>query len=345
MGNVAVLWDIENVTPSLNSIFIDGVSEYSESLGRVVAARAYCDWSKQNFRHLAPQLTSLYFYLVHIPRRRSQKNAADIQLVSDALELLTKHEHIDTYILITGDSDFRALVLALRRAGKQIHIICDLQNASQELLALADTFKDVRELLPDEEEEAAFAEAELRDEKPKPLSGKSEDVIREYWYECLAEASSVMLQENKFPNPGSIKLRMRMLNPNFNEKNLGFNRWNDFLYNSAKSGYARIEDKDGQTLVHPGPKYKEREGPLHRSLDALLHVLLKLDNGNTPAFHEAAQVNQQLISGGIDVKMLGFRRFKGFIQAAETRGLVESKVVKLRFLVKREEKRSKTRGR
>ena len=67
-------------------------------------------------------------------------------LVSDALEILRVAEHIDTFILVTGDSDFRFLVLALRRAGKTIHIVCNTKNASEDLLALADSYVEYREL-------------------------------------------------------------------------------------------------------------------------------------------------------------------------------------------------------
>ena len=65
-------------------------------------------------------------------------------LVSDTLELIRQHDHIDTYILVTGDSDFRFLVLSLRRAGKMVHIVCNTQNASEDLLALADSYVDFR---------------------------------------------------------------------------------------------------------------------------------------------------------------------------------------------------------
>lgn len=342
MGNVAVLWDIENVTPSKNSLFIEGLTEYSESIGRVIAARAYCDWAKPSFRNLAPLLAAQYFYLVHIPKQGKKKNSADIQLVSDALELLTKHEHIDSFILVTGDSDFRPLVLALRRAGKYIHIICDFQNAAQDLLAIADTFRDFHDLLPSEvEDEVQREEEESLADRLRPQQVDDENAAGEFWCARLAEAASIIITENKTPNPGSVKLRMRILNPNFNEKDLGFKRWNDFVYKSARLGYIKIEDKDRQTLIYPGPKYTDKQGPLFQSFEALKKILWNLDDGKSAGFHIAATVNQKLIDMGIDVKVLGFRRFKEFIQAAETRGLVESSVEKLNYMVKRLEDRKK----
>ena len=146
MSSVAILWDLENVNPGSNSLFLEGLTEYAEAKGRIVAARAYGNWSHTGFSKLAPSLTRRYFYLVHIPK--GQKNSSDMVLVSDALEILRVAEHIDTFILVTGDSDFRFLVLALRRAGKTIHIVCNTKNASEDLLALADSYVDYRELVP-----------------------------------------------------------------------------------------------------------------------------------------------------------------------------------------------------
>ena len=116
MSNVALLWDLENVNPGADSLFLEGLIEHAESKGRVVTARAYGNWTNAVFSKLAPSLTRRYFYLVHIPKGR--KNSSDMVLVSDTLEILRIHDHIDTFILVTGDSDFRFLVLALQ-TGRQ----------------------------------------------------------------------------------------------------------------------------------------------------------------------------------------------------------------------------------
>ncbi len=271
MENVCILWDIENVSPGANSLFLDALIDYATSFGRVTSSRAYCDWSKPNFKRLAPQLARQSFYLVHVPRERAQRKSADMQLVSDALETMTVYGHIAAFVLITGDSDFRPLVVALRRAGKQIHIVCDLKNAAQDLLEVADSFKDYRELMPGGEEQedepreprgapAAQAAAQAATTQAPGPAAPPSTRAHDYWFQCLAEAASVMIEEGKSPNPGSVKVRFEMLNPNFRERDLGFRRWSDFVSESAKAGYIRIEDKDRQTLLFPGPKYPERKG-------------------------------------------------------------------------------------
>ena len=352
MENVCLLWDIENVTPGSNSLFLDALIDYASSFGRLTSARAYCDWSKPNFKRLAPQLARLSFYLVHVPRERAQKKSADMQLVSDALETMTQYDYVNTFVLITGDSDFRPLVVALRRAGKMIHVVCDLKNAAQDLLEVADTFKDYRELMPGGEEEPEEEPREARTggtggaqagsgpaaaQAGAPAGPAPTTRPHDYWFQCLAEATRVMIDENKSPNPGSVKTRFEMLNPNFREKDLGFRRWSDFVSAAAKAGYVRIEDQDRQTLLSPGNKFAERKGSLQSALDALTQVLRDMDGGTKIEFHEFSEVSRKLLERNIRLRELGFRQFKAFVQAAEARGIVESKVEGLDYFVRRVE--------
>ena len=340
MSNVAILWDIENVTPSTDSLFMDGLWEYAEQLGRVVSARAYCDWSKPAFKKLGPQLGRFHFYLVHVPRPKGQKNSADMSLVTDTLELLNYYDHVATFVLITGDSDFRPLVLALRRAGKNIHIVCDMKKASDELLALADSFQDFRELVPAGDDEGpgerSATEAEAEDVRAVP---------REYWYELLAETASIMLRENKVTNIGAVKIRLRMLNPNFDEKALKFRRWSDFVAKAANAGYITVEEKDTQPIIYPRDRGATSTSTQQRSFDQLVEILTVLDDHAAPEYHEFAAVNSRLKDRRLDFKGLGYRKFKDFVQAAEARGLVESKSEGLRRLVRRTPQKAPTPSR
>ena len=340
MENVSILWDIENVSPSTDSLFIEGLAEYAEAMGRIVSARAYCDWSKPTFKKMGPYLSRFHFYLVHVPRERYQKNSADMNLISDTLELLRLYEHINSFILVTGDSDFRPLVLALRRAGKRIHIVCDMKKASQDLLAIADSFVDYRELIPGGDDEAT----ESKDNLPQSDSSTA-DVPKEHWYEILADTTEIMLKENKSPNIGTVKIRLRMLNPNFDEKALGFKRWSDFVTEAVRAGYVKIEGKERQALIYPMEKASLRKGSQQQALEALLATLDELGSGTNTGWHDFATVNARLNKKRVAIKQLGFRKFKAFIQAAETRGLVESKAEGLRHFVRRMEQKQRPRVR
>jgi hypothetical protein len=334
MSNIAILWDLENVNPGGDSLFLEGLIEHAESKGRVVAARAYGNWTNPAFSKLAPSLTKRYFYLVHIPKGR--KNSSDMVLVSDTLEIIRIHDHIDTFILVTGDSDFRFLVLALRRAGKIVHIVCNTQNASEDLLALADSYVDYRELVPGgNDEETGDKSSRVIEDKIIQGKGVIPPMGIEYWFQVLAEAADLMLKKKVNPGIGSVKIRMKMLNSNFNEKKLNFSHWSEFVAAAVRAGFVTIEGKGPEALVYPVPTVSTKEGPLQKAFGILLEVLSELDRGNKPAFHSYRNVNSKLIEKGVHFNVLGFNQFKEFVQAAEARDLVQSQVEGLRHSVKK----------
>jgi hypothetical protein len=334
MSNIAILWDLENVNPGSDSLFLEGLIEYAESKGRVVAARAYGNWTNPGFSKLAPSLTRRYFYLVHIPKGR--KNSSDMVLVSDSLEILRIHDHIDTFILVTGDSDFRFLVLTLRRAGKMVHIVCNTQNASEDLLALADSYVDYREIVPggNDEESEEKGPPTVED---KVVQAKSAvlPMTQEDWFRLLAEAADLMLKKKVNPGIGSVKIRMKMLNSNFSEKKLNFSHWSDFVAAAVKAGFVTIEGKGPEALIYPAPAMLKKIGPQQQAFEILLEVLKELDKGDKAIYHSYRSVNSKLVERKIHFAGLGFSQFKQFIQAAEARGLVESRVEGLKHSVKR----------
>ncbi len=333
--NVAVLWDIENVTPSSSdNLLIQGMWDYAESLGRIVTSFAYADWSKPGFRSLGPILAGLHFTMIHVPYQRSRKNknGSDMQLVTDALELLRFHEHIDTFVLITGDSDFRSLLLSLRKSGKKVHIICDIKTAAQDLLLLADSFADYKELMPDSDDDDGDDSDETdSDEKNR------KNFPKEYWFERLAESAALLQKNKKSSNMGSVKIKMKMLNRDFNEKKIGkrgYKRWSDFVSAAVRAGYVTLQDEDNQTLILPGKGYVQEVSSLQTALKTLVATLEKLDEGKSPQFHPYSIISSELKDKGVVMKALGFSQFKKFISSAEARGLVETKMENFRSFVK-----------
>jgi hypothetical protein len=334
MSNVAILWDLENVNPGSDSLFLEGLTEFAEAKGRIVTARAYGNWTNASFSKLAPSLTRRYFYLVHIPKGR--KNSSDMVLVSDTLEIMRIHDHIDTFILVTGDSDFRFLVLALRRAGKIVHIVCNTQNASEDLLALADSYVDYRELVPGgNEDEVGEKPSPATEDKATQGKGATPAMGLEDWFMLLAEAADLMLKKKINPGIGSVKIRMKMLNANFNEKKLNFSHWSEFVAAAVKAGYVTIEGKGPEALVYPVPSAFKKEGTLQQGFKVFLEVLSELDRGHVASYHSYRSVNSKLIEKKVYFSQLGFGQFKEFVQAAETRGLVESRVEGLKHSVKK----------
>lgn len=329
MENVAIFWDIENVTPkSDNTLFIEGMWEYSESIGRVVSSHAYADWSKPQFRKIGPVLSSLHFNMVHIPREKTKKNSADMQLVTDTLEILRYYHHIDTYVLITGDSDFRPLLHTLRKAGKKVHIICDITTASQDLLYLADFFVDYRDIIHYSENEHdelgsmfTFETEDLRDSENSDVDFTGIE-SRDFWYPAIGEAAAYLELEGKKCNMSTLKIKVKMLNPEFDEKKLGFKRWTLCVHLAAKANYIILDEENNQTIIRPNnDNYKK--GELQQAFIKLVEILSEKDPYE---FKSYALISSKIEKSGIDLENLGFKKFKKFILGAEIRGLVETKI-------------------
>ena len=329
--NVAIFWDVENVKPSSSkNLFIQGLWDYAEGLGRVVSAHAYADWSQPGYKSLGPALASLHFNMIHVPfrGRRRDKNSADMHLTNDCLDLLRFQEHIDTYVLLTGDSDFRPLVMNLRKAGKITHIVCDIRNASNDLLRLADNFTDYRDMFPSEDDEGNDDEAAKKD----PTNTYS----REYWFERLAETASILRKEKKGTDPGNVKITMKKLNQGFDEKALGFKRWGDFIASASKAGFISMESDDKQSEIVPGRQFSQEAGSLQIALKTLVETLAEMDGSSKkPDFHRYGVVSSSLKDKGVNTKALGFSQFKKFISSAEARGIVETRVERLNSFVRR----------
>src|SRR5262245_65513460 len=100
--------------------------------GKIVAKKAYADWSRfQVFTH---SLHEAAIELIEIPRRgQSGKNSADIRLCVDAMDLAYSKEHIDTFVVLSGDSDFSPLVSKLKELGKHV-IGLGMQKSTSDLL-------------------------------------------------------------------------------------------------------------------------------------------------------------------------------------------------------------------
>ncbi|WP_053228296.1 NYN domain-containing protein [Spirochaeta cellobiosiphila] len=323
--NIAILWDIENVTPSADSLFVEGLIEYAESLGKIAYCRAYADWTKKTIDKISMVLAENSFELIHVPR--SRKNSSDISLITGAIELLYQYPHITRYILITGDSDFRSLLLTFRKQGRETFIICDAKTASEDLLSLADDFKDFRDLLPTEKED------------PHPVVEEDPadpEADRFFAYGLLMEAVDDMIRRGKKTGLGAVKVRMRILNKTFDEGLYGFDSWSEFIAQAVESGYIELERDDKTTLIKPaGEGLQQSDEGIHVALRTLIEVLSHLDGKIPHSYHSFGKVNDRLKEKNIIYNQMGFKKLKDFIQAAEMRGLVETKNDHLKYYVKR----------
>lgn len=298
--NTAILWDIENVTPPRGTNYIQLIIDTISEDGKISYAMAFGDWNRNHIKNIAAELAANSFELIHVPA--SRKDSSDMSMVAHGVELIFQYPHIEKFVLITGDADFRPLLLSLRKYGKQTLVICDVtNNASEDLLKMADDFKDYRDII-----DAADSADGSNDEENG--AERSERLTKEQAFELLENTVDIMQKEHKIPHLGAIKIRMKLLNSGFNEKKLGYRTWKAFIGDAVKVRSVRYADEDGTVL--------ELADRAQKGLPEVFKRLLAIVDGDKPmAFNEAAKK--------INYRDYGYGRFKKLALDAEKRGLVK----------------------
>ena len=319
--SIAILWDIENVTPRSDSLFVNGLIEYANEIGKVSVATAYGDWARGSIRKTSESLAENSFEMVHVPYNKKQKNSADMALSTHAVELIYQYPHIKKMILVTGDADFRPLLQSLRKHGIETIIICDSQSASEDLLLLADEYKDFRDLIPDTEDDDQESD-DNHDESPKHAIGLPEALV------LLKEAINTMNRRKKPTTFGAVKVRMKLLNDTFDENRLGFRSWKKFILFAERQGAIELEHTGKEQLITlPEADRKEQSRQLAR-LPQIMYNMLKAIRGCAEKTGKAlvpfSSVNNWMLEEGSDIKKSGYSQMKKLVKDAEKRGLVRS---------------------
>jgi uncharacterized protein (TIGR00288 family) len=141
---MALFCDFENVALGVRDarypkLDIDKVLERLLLKGNIVVKKAYCDWER--YKEFKADMHEASFELIEIPHvRQSGKNSADIRMVVDALDLCYTKSHVDTFVIISGDSDFSPLVSKLRENNKLVIGVGVKNSASNLLIANCDEF-------------------------------------------------------------------------------------------------------------------------------------------------------------------------------------------------------------
>ena len=319
--DIAILWDVENVTPTVNSLFVDGLMGHAAQMGRITLSKAYGDWNKKAVKGLSHLLSERSFDLVHVPSTRKNSNAA--ALITNAIEIVFQYPRIEQFIVMSGNADFRPLLTALRKHGKEVFLICDAGSASEELLALADDFIDFRELLPWDKD----------NDTSEDDDATKQDV--DLGFELLVEAVKDMEAQKKKTGLAAVRVRVKLLNRSFAEANYGFASWGDFINAAIENNYVSLDDETKGTFLKPveieGEPSRAR---LSTAFDLLVETMKKMNKNGGDEFHTYQAVNNRLLLEGIDVTAIGFRRFRHFVQAAAVKGLVETKDEKLEYYLK-----------
>jgi uncharacterized protein (TIGR00288 family) len=260
--NMAVFCDFENVALGVRDARYDDfdIGKVLERLllkGSIVVKKAYCDWER--YKGYKTVMHEASFELIEIPHvRQSGKNSADIRMVVDALDLCYTKSHVDTFVIISGDSDFSPLVSKLRENNK-IVIGVGVKNSSSDLLiANCDEFIYYDDLVRKKK-------ARKRTPRKTPRQGtkpsapmavpekEAEDRTQEA-LDLIMETLEALSEERGTDEKiwGSmVKQTLKRRRPGFNESYYGFRSFNRLLEEAASRDLMELEldEKSGGYLI------------------------------------------------------------------------------------------------
>jgi len=234
--NAALLIDFDNVTMGIRSNLGQELRQLLNSdviRGKVSVQRAYADWRRYP-QYVVP-LSEAAIDLIYAPAYgSSKKNATDIRLAIDALELVFTRPEIGTYILLSGDSDFSSLVLKLKEYGKYV-IGVGMQESSSDLLV------------------QNCDEYYSYDSLSGLVTADDMETTRHDPWELTEHSIKKMVERNDVMRSDRLKQVMLELDPSFDEKEIGYSKFNRFLTEASSRGILRLEKiGNGQYEVGPG---------------------------------------------------------------------------------------------
>jgi len=233
--NAALLIDFDNVTMGIRSELQTELKNLLSSdivKGKVSVQRAYADWRRYP-QYIVPLAESSIDMIMATAYGSAKKNATDIRLAVDAMELVFTRPEIGTFILLSGDSDFASLVTKLKEYGKYV-IGVGIRESSSDLLVMnCDEYYSYNAL-------AGLVK-----------SGEEEVVKKDPW-ELVTEAITRMKRNGDVMRADRLKQVMQQIDSSFDEKNLGMSKFSRFVTEAAHRGLLNLTKlENGQLEVGP----------------------------------------------------------------------------------------------
>jgi uncharacterized protein (TIGR00288 family) len=239
--NMALFCDFENIALGARDAHYDrfDMTKVLERLllkGNIVVKKAYCDWER--YKDFKAGMHEASFEMIEIPHvRQSGKNSADIRMVVDALDLCYTKEHVDTFVIISGDSDFSPLVSKLRENNKVVIGVGVKDSTSDLLTANCDEFIFYDDLV--REKPKRTRKKKTTKKKTKTAADRQQEA-----FDLVLETVDALTSERGDQDKiwGSmIKQTLKRRRPSFNESYFGFRSFNALLEEAAKQDLLQLE--------------------------------------------------------------------------------------------------------
>jgi uncharacterized protein (TIGR00288 family) len=259
--NMALFCDFENIALGVRDanyaqFDIGKVLERLLLKGSIVVKKAYCDWDR--YKEFKPAMHEASFELIEVPHvRQSGKNSADIRMVVDALDLCYTKEHLDTFVILSGDSDFSPLVSKLRENNKIVIGVGVKNSTSDLLIANCDEFiyyDDLVRRQPARKKEVSHEVAHRPARGPAAKGAKPAKDKKQEAFDLIVGTYEALVEERGEGEKiwGSmIKQTLKRRKPGFNESYYGFRSFNQLLEEAQTRGILELEpeEKSGGYII------------------------------------------------------------------------------------------------
>lgn len=340
---IALFLDYENLAIGARDVLGGGLFDFrpiADALaerGRVVVRRAYADWS--SFAEDRRMLTRHHVELIEIPQRMGavRKNAADIKMAVDAIELSFERDYITTFVLGTGDSDFTPLVHKLRELNKRVIGIGVEASTSGLLPPACDEFlfyeqlEGVEAAAPRPRKRASSGRTRTRTTAPvEPdvaTDGDESDVAAprgEADLEVLVTQTLAGLERSSNGPVLASMLKRTILrkDPTFNEGNYGFRGFGELIRHLGERGV--VEVRDGGAQGDPEIGFPAAAGDESAAFELLRANVERLTAKQGHAPHlSGLKTELRKQQSDFSEKKFGYRSFLQFCKAAQARGVIE----------------------
>ena len=255
--SMALFCDFENIALGVRdaryaAFDIQKVLERLLLKGNIVVKKAYCDWDR--YKEFKTAMHEAAFELIEIPHvRLSGKNSADIRMVVDALDLCYTKSHVDTFVIISGDSDFSPLVSKLRENNKVVIGVGVKNSTSDLLMANCDEFIYYDDLVRVAEKPLKKKRKAVK-KSEKKAAGKTEEEKRQEALDLVVETVEDLFAERGEEEKvwGSmVKQAIKRRKPGFNESYHGFRSFGQLLEAAQAHKLLQLEldEKSGGYVI------------------------------------------------------------------------------------------------
>jgi uncharacterized protein (TIGR00288 family) len=257
--NLALFCDFENIALGVRDanyarFEIQEVLERLLVKGNIVVKKAYCDWDR--YKGFKAAMHEASFELIEIPHvRQSGKNSADIRMVVDALDLCYTKAHVDTFVIISGDSDFSPLVSKLRENNKIVIGVGVKNSTSDLLIANCDEFIYYDDLirLAERRKPKAKKASSRKESDERPQKARQENRAEKAFDQVLETIDDLISErgdEDKLWG-SMVKQALKRRKPGFNESYHGFRSFGQLLEEMQTRGMLTLEldQKSGGYII------------------------------------------------------------------------------------------------